>query len=327
MLDFTDLPLIHPTCVVKNCAFGSYVELGDHCIAEETAFGDYTYLFGSNDVIFATLGKFNSIATGVRINPVNHPMRERVAAHHLTYRAAHYGLGEDDPSIIQWRRARPVVTGNDVWIGYEAVVLAGVTIGDGAIDRALDAIQQAREAFPEIQETPCHGIVHCQITRPDQLQRIREMGVQVLAQPVFLEYDLHMADLRVGPELGKTSYAWRTLAESGVPLSAGSDSPIESMDPLGNLYCAVTRQDYQGKPVGGWHPWECLTLEQALTAATAGVAFAAGRREEGRVAPGLVADFTVLDRDIFTLPPPELLHTAAVMTVVGGRIVHRRVTE
>ena len=138
MLDFTqtlgpDQPLIHPTCVVKNCAFGSYVELGDHCIAEETAFGDYTYLFGSNDVIFATLGKFNSIATGVRINPVNHPMRERVAAHHLTYRAAHYGLGEDDPSIIQWRRARPVVTGNDVWIGHNAVILGGVTLGDGAV--------------------------------------------------------------------------------------------------------------------------------------------------------------------------------------------------
>ncbi len=138
MLDFTqtlgpDQPLIHPTCVVKNCAFGSYVELGDHCIAEETAFGDYTYLFGSNDVIFATLGKFNSIATGVRINPVNHPMRERVAAHHLTYRAAHYGLGEDDPSIIQWRRARPVLTGNDVWIGHNAVILGGVTLGDGAV--------------------------------------------------------------------------------------------------------------------------------------------------------------------------------------------------
>lgn len=234
------------------------------------------------------------------------------------YPAAGIGM----PTIPPEEMAAQVQTAHRHGMG--AVIHA---IGDGAIDRALDAIQQAREAFPEIQETPCHGIVHCQITRPDQLQRIREMGVQVLAQPVFLEYDLHMADLRVGPELGKTSYAWRTLAESGVPLSAGSDSPIESMDPLGNLYCAVTRQDYQGKPVGGWHPWECLTLEQALTAATAGVAFAAGRREEGRVAPGLVADFTVLDRDIFTLPPPELLHTAAVMTVVGGRIVHRRVTE
>ena len=115
MLDFTqvlrpDEPLIHPTCTVKNCTFGAYVELGDHCIAEETVFGDYTYLFGSNDVIFTTLGKFNSIATGVRVNPVNHPMRERAAAHHLTYRAAHYGLGEDDPSIIEWRRSRPVTT-------------------------------------------------------------------------------------------------------------------------------------------------------------------------------------------------------------------------
>ena len=163
MLDFTqtlrpDQPLIHPTCVVKNCAFGSYVELGEHCIAEETAFGDYTYLFGSNDVIFATLGKFNSIATGVRINPVNHPMRERVAAHHLTYRAAHYGLGEDDPSIIQWRRARPVLTGNDVWIGYEAVVLAGVTIGDGAIIAARAVVTQDIPPYTIVGGVPARPI-------------------------------------------------------------------------------------------------------------------------------------------------------------------------
>ena len=118
---------------MKICTFGSYVELGDHCTVEETDLGDYTYLFGSNDVIFAKLGKFNSIATGVRINPVNHPMRERAAAHHLTYRAAHYGLGEDDPSIIQWRRSRKVVTGNDVWIGHNAVIMGGVALGDGAV--------------------------------------------------------------------------------------------------------------------------------------------------------------------------------------------------
>ena len=138
MLDFSqtlkaETPLIHPTCVVKNCAFGHYVELGDHCIAEETEFGDYTYLFGSNDVIYAKLGKFNSIATGVRINPVQHPMRERAAAHHLTYRAAHYGLGENDPSILEWRRQGPVVTGNDVWIGHNAIVMKNVTLGDGAV--------------------------------------------------------------------------------------------------------------------------------------------------------------------------------------------------
>lgn len=138
MLDFSQVlraeePLIHPSCIVKNCTFGRFVELGTQCVAEETEIGDYTYLFGSNDVIYAAIGKFNSIATGVRINPVQHPMRERAAAHHLTYRAAHYGLGEDDPTILDWRRQRRVVTGNDVWIGHNAVVMGGVAIGDGAV--------------------------------------------------------------------------------------------------------------------------------------------------------------------------------------------------
>ena len=78
MLDFSqDLsaqtPLVHPTSRIQNCTLGRYVEIGDHCVLEETAVGDYTYCFGSNDVIYTTLGKFNSIATGVRISPVQHP--------------------------------------------------------------------------------------------------------------------------------------------------------------------------------------------------------------------------------------------------------------
>lgn len=100
MLDFTkelcpDRPLIHPTSQTKNCRFGRYVEIGDHCVLEETEVGDYTYCFGSNDIIYTALGKFNSIATGVRINPVQHPAKIRAAAHHFTYRCSHYGLGPD----------------------------------------------------------------------------------------------------------------------------------------------------------------------------------------------------------------------------------------
>ena len=138
MLDFSkvlskDEPLIHLSCVVNNCTFGDYVELGDHCIANDSHIGSYSYLFGSNDVYNCTIGKFNSIATGVRINPVQHPMRQRVAAHHLTYRAAHYGLGEDDKSIIDWRMDLKVETGHDVWIGHNAIIMGGVTIGDGAV--------------------------------------------------------------------------------------------------------------------------------------------------------------------------------------------------
>ena len=138
MLDFTkvlkaDEPLIHPTCTVNRCTYGEYVELGDNCIANDSHIGSYTYLFGHNDVYNTRIGKFNSIATGVRINPVQHPMRERAASHHLTYRAAHYGLGEDDPTIIDWRLERKVTTGHDVWIGHNAVIMGGVTLGNGAV--------------------------------------------------------------------------------------------------------------------------------------------------------------------------------------------------
>lgn len=138
MLDFTktltpDEPLIHPSCVVTNCTFGEYVEFGDNCIAADSYIGSYTYLFGHNDIYNCTLGKFNSIATGVRINPVQHPMRDRVIAHHLTYRAAHYGLGEDDASIIDWRHKLTVTTGHDVWIGHNAIIMGGVTLGNGAV--------------------------------------------------------------------------------------------------------------------------------------------------------------------------------------------------
>ena len=139
MLDFiqdlsSQTPLVHPTSRIQNCTLGRYVEIGDRCVLEETAVGDYTYCFGSNDVIYTTLGKFNSIATGVRISPVQHPAKTRAAAHHFTYRCSHYGFGPDDEGLIQWRRETShVTTGNDVWIGHNAVVMGGVTLGDGAV--------------------------------------------------------------------------------------------------------------------------------------------------------------------------------------------------
>ena len=138
MLDFSKQltesePLIHPSCVVNNCQFGQYVELGDHCIAADSYVGSYTYLFGGNDIYNCSIGKFNSIATGVRINPVQHPMRERAAAHHFTYRAAHYGLGENDEELIAWRKNLTVTTGHDVWIGHNAIIMGGVHLGNGAV--------------------------------------------------------------------------------------------------------------------------------------------------------------------------------------------------
>lgn len=137
MLDFsktlTETPLIHPTSIVTGCELGAYTEVGDHCVLNETVLGAYSYCFGSNDITYSEIGKFASIATGVRINPVQHPAKERAAAHHFTYRCAHYGFGPDDERIIDWRRENRVVIGNDVWLGHNAVVMGGVTIGDGAV--------------------------------------------------------------------------------------------------------------------------------------------------------------------------------------------------
>lgn len=163
MLDFTktlnkEKPLIHESCVVNNCDFGEYVEFGDNCIAAESYIGSYTYLFGQNDIYNCTLGKFNSVATGVRINPVQHPMRTRAAAHHFTYRAAHYGLGEDDPEIIAWRKELKVTTGHDVWIGHNAVIMGGVTIGNGAVIGAGAVVTHDVSPFEIVGGVPAQHI-------------------------------------------------------------------------------------------------------------------------------------------------------------------------
>lgn len=137
MLDFSQNlsknPLIHPSCTVKNCILGPYTELGDHCVLEETELGAYSYCFGGNDIIYSSIGRFASIATGVRINPVQHPHRIRAAAHHFTYRCSHYGFGPDDDGLIEWRRNNRVTVGNDVWMGHGAIVMGGVSIADGAV--------------------------------------------------------------------------------------------------------------------------------------------------------------------------------------------------
>jgi phosphonate metabolism protein (transferase hexapeptide repeat family) len=124
-------PAIDPTAEVRDSQFGAYCEVGPRTKVAETVFGDYSYVANDSDIIYATLGKFCSIAAQVRINPGNHPL-DRVALNHFTYRSSAYGLGEDDPAIFDWRRGDHCTLGHDVWIGHGAVVLPGVSIGTGA---------------------------------------------------------------------------------------------------------------------------------------------------------------------------------------------------
>lgn len=162
MLDFTKKlslqPLIHPTSVAKNCTLGEYTELGDHCVLEETVLGAYSYCFGYNDIIYSEIGKFASLATGVRINPVQHPAHTRAAAHHFTYRCDHYGFGPDDETVTEWRRNNRVTVGHDVWMGHNAVVMGGVSVGDGAVIAAGAVVTHDVRPFEIVGGVPARHI-------------------------------------------------------------------------------------------------------------------------------------------------------------------------
>lgn len=128
-----ELPYIHDGCLVIDSEVGAWTELGRQTMLVESTFGDYSYTSGFNDIIYTDIGKFCSIASYVRINPGNHPM-QRVTQHHLTYRRAMYGFGEqDDAEIFDWRRANRCTIGHDVWIGHGVTVMPGVSIGTGAV--------------------------------------------------------------------------------------------------------------------------------------------------------------------------------------------------
>ena len=127
-------PTIHPTAKITQSELGRYTEIGKDCVIQETSLGDYSYLAGGNQVIYAEIGKFVSIATGVRINPGNHPTYLRIAQHHFTYRPAQYGFAStNDDEFFDWRRDKLVKIGNDVWIGHNAVIIPGVKVGNGAV--------------------------------------------------------------------------------------------------------------------------------------------------------------------------------------------------
>jgi phosphonate metabolism protein (transferase hexapeptide repeat family) len=127
-----EAPSIHPSAIVRRSRLGPWTAVGARTTMMETTFGAYSYVVDDGHIVGAEIGKFVSIAAGVRINPGNHPTW-RATQHHFTYRAASYDMGEDDDAFFAWRRRHPVAIGHDVWIGHGAIVLPGRRVGDGAV--------------------------------------------------------------------------------------------------------------------------------------------------------------------------------------------------
>lgn len=126
-------PLINDSAQVRNCTFGAYVEVGARAQLLEVSMDDYSYVVNDTDIAYASIGKFCSIASHVRINPGDHPM-ERVSQSHFTYRAsAYFDDASDEAELFARRRSKLVTIGHDVWIGHGAIILSGRTIGAGAV--------------------------------------------------------------------------------------------------------------------------------------------------------------------------------------------------
>lgn len=191
-------------------------------------------------------------------------------------------------------------------------------IGDKAIEQTCDSYLTVSGTDNPLR----HGINHCQITTFSLLKKLADSHILIWYQPVFLEYDLHIVQDRVGAELARQSYAYKTAEKLGARISFSSDCPVESFNPFDNLHCAVNRQDYHNQPAGGFEPAEKMTVSEAIDAYTAGSAymeFAEQRR--GRLKEGYDADLIITDKDPFVIDPENLRQIKPVLTMVGGQTV------
>ena len=220
-----------------------------------------------------------------------------------------------------------VTTGDHLEDVSRKALAAGFQVGIHAIgDRgglvALDAMERA---FGGPKPEARFRVEHAQVLRLGDVERMSRLGIIASMQPTHATSDMPWAGDRVGERRLAGAYAWRKVLNTGGRLALGSDFPVESADPRLGLYAAVTRQDLQGKPSGGWLPGERLTREEALRGFTLDAAWSLFlEKEVGSLEAGKRADLVVFARDPMTIPEAEIPKAEIDFTVVDGQVVHER---
>lgn len=194
-------------------------------------------------------------------------------------------------------------------------------IGDAGNRLILDIYEEAIKRFPGIDHRL--RIEHAQMLALEDIPRLGANGIIAAMQPTHCTSDMYWVEDRIGSDRVKGAYAWRRLIDSGCVIACGSDFPVESHNPLWGIYAAVTRQDHDGFPFGGWYPEQRMTVEEAVRGFTTNAAYAEfAENEKGSIEVGKLADIVVLDKNIFEIDAEKILDTKVMMTILDGDMVY-----
>ena len=198
--------------------------------------------------------------------------------------------------------------------GHQIAVHA---IGDGANAQVISAFEALGRTYSGDRRW---RIEHFQIADPADIPRLAPAGIIASMQPVHQTSDRLMAEKRLGPDRLAGAYAWQSVIQSGARIAFGSDFPVESPNPFPGLAAAISRQDMNGQPPGGWIPEERVSFEQALSGFTRDAAYAGFAEQKfGSLEPGKWADFVLVDRDVSAADPQALARTQVLETWVAGK--------
>ena len=273
-----------------------------HVVVDDMVHAGASFLFGDEWIEFGAMKIFADGALGGRTALLSHPYNDAPE----TNGVAIFSQEELNGLVAKAR-------------SYNLPV-AVHAIGDLAFEYVLNAV----EAYP-LAGTGRDRLIHAQILRQDLIARAKKLPVILDIQPVFLASDFPWVIDRIGSSKMDYCYAWKTLINEGLHCAGGSDAPIELPNPLFGIHAAVTRTDRNDPKEIIYGKEQALSVYEAVCLFTKGSAYAACHEQDrGMIRKGYLADFSVLERNIFSMPPSKIPEVSVQMTVIGGEIVFEK---
>ena len=230
----------------------------------------------------------------------------------------------DDPStngLTNWTQGQLNAMFQEA---YDRDIQIGVhVIGDRAADMLTTAIEHVY--YPNPKPDPRFRMIHMNVLNEDIIARLKKLPVILDVQPMFLHTDMPWMLVRMGEARCHYVNIWGRLQKEGILMSGGSDAPGTPHDPMEGIFCAVTRKDMNNYPEGGWYPEQCVSVYDALSWYTKNAAYASYEEDiKGTIEEGKLADFVLLDKDLFRCDPDEIRYIKVNKTYLGGKLVFER---